>query len=252
MIDQSKQTPKIFIGTLEHGESEFEECLESIQKQQRINFEHKIIRNLPEHKAHKFLFDSWEKVRQSYDAFVKIDADNILIDSKGIFNMYQLMKEKMGSGIQVRCIDYFSKQLVPGPTMFSTQVEFKRAKRKLFPDHVDSNHSRMLKNEEVLAIEPIGFHAKYPNPRQSFFYGFHRELKGQRDLINNLYRNWIDERDEARRWAVIGALDASKFIIMKWAFDSRFVFYRYSKLRKETFTDQVIVHEFEKIYGFVS
>ena len=47
---------KIYVGTLYSGENEFEECVAAIQNQTYKNYDHFVIRDLPNKEAHVTLF----------------------------------------------------------------------------------------------------------------------------------------------------------------------------------------------------
>jgi hypothetical protein len=49
----------IFVGTLFNSESEFFEHSMAIESQKRVYIKHHVIKNLPEHKAHKELWSDW-------------------------------------------------------------------------------------------------------------------------------------------------------------------------------------------------
>jgi hypothetical protein len=60
----------------------------------------------------------------------------------------------------------------------------------------------------VRHLAPIGWHCRSPHPRQAFHYGLHRALKKQNDVISRVAAVWLDQRDEARGWALAGAMSA--------------------------------------------
>ena len=66
----------------------------------------------------------------------------------------------------------------------------------------------MLKGESVRHLAPIGWHCRTPHPRQAFHFGLHRALKKQRAMIARCAEVWLVERDEARAWALAGAMSA--------------------------------------------
>jgi hypothetical protein len=66
----------IFIGTLFNGESEFFEHSKAIVSQDKVNYTHHVIRNLPEHEAHRQLWLDWESNQNKFD-FMKIHVISI-------------------------------------------------------------------------------------------------------------------------------------------------------------------------------
>ena len=215
----------IFIGTLFNGESEFLEHSKAIQSQENVIIKHHVIKNFPEHKAHKQLWIDWQANHQKYDLFVKIDADTVLSRSTALFEIVRLFEEINVTGAQIKILDYFSCSLISGINAFNPEVKFKKKVSKLFPDKVDYNHKVVLKGNSVSHLEPIAFHCLTPNPRQSFYYGFHRMLKNQDKILALVASNWFVSKDSGREWALHGALCASKARLAK-------IFYSSSNVEK--------------------
>ena len=82
----------IFIGTLFNGESEFFEHSKAINSQDKVNYTHHVIKNLPEHEAHKQLWLDWESNQNKFDLFVKIDADTVLNRSTALYEITKLFE----------------------------------------------------------------------------------------------------------------------------------------------------------------
>ena len=215
----------IFVGTLFNGESEFFEHAMAIESQERVYINHHVIKNLPEHKAHKELWSDWCDNKNRFDLFVKIDADTVLNRSSALFEIASLFERKNVTGVQIKILDYFSKSLISGINAFNPEVKFKRRVNKLFPDKADYNHKTVLKGTEVSDLEPIAFHCLTPNPRQSFYYGFHRMKKRQKQILESVASIWLKDNDTGRGWALRGALCASETYVSEF-------FYKSSKVEK--------------------
>lgn len=211
---------KILVITLEAGEAELQECISAIKRQELIEFEHVVVRGLNERSAHKSLVSIWQSRKDQFDYMVKVDADTVLISDRALASMSDLMQREHASGLQVRLLDYFSQELIPGLNMFSREVKFKAKIPRLKPDQIDYGHSKVLKGITVANLEPIGLHGKYPLPKQSFFFGYHRWLKGQVDILKKCFDQWKIHGDEARKWALIGALSAHETKFGKLFFSS--------------------------------
>lgn len=201
--------PKIMVGTLYSGESEIVQCKSMIQNQIGVQVEHIVIPNLPEAKAHRALFDIWNKRRTEFEIFVKCDADTVLKDERSLLSIVEYKLKNNFDGLQLRLLDYFSKQYIYGLGVFSNRVVFDKPRKKLYPDRVvDRDKYSILSGNEFSFLEPIGYHCLNPHPVQSFRFGLHRELKNQESIIADTARNWLIEKDEARMWALIGAFHA--------------------------------------------
>jgi len=215
----------IFIGTLFNGESEFLEHAKAIHFQEKVIIKHHVIKNLPEHKAHEQLWIDWQANKHNFDLFVKIDADTVLNRKTALFEIAKLFEQINVTGAQIKIFDYFSCSLISGINAFNSEVKFKKKVNKLFPDKVDYNHKIVLKGELVSNLEPIAFHCLTPNPRQSFYYGFHRMIKKQNRILELVASNWLVNKDSGREWALRGALCASKAHLAK-------IFYNSSNVEK--------------------
>ena len=213
--------PRIFVGTLASGEAELEACCEAVRMQSGVAVTHSVIENLPELEAHNALWDAWDKARDQHDLFVKIDGDTILGRPTALVEIAALFARNDVTGAQILLHDYFTDRLIAGLNSFSKQVIFRRGTDRLFTDRVDMNHRIVLKGVEVQHLAPIGWHCRYPHPRQSFHFGLHRALKKQRDVIARCAEVWSRERDAARSWALTGAMAAGWKMRKEFDYSSR-------------------------------
>ena len=202
--------PRIFVGTLYSGEAEFGECCDLILQQKDVEVEHVVISHLPELEAHNALWAAWNAAKHCHDLFAKIDADTVLINGTALRRVFALFAaDRRVTGAQLLLHDYFADQLIAGVNFFSPAVIFRKANNRLFCDRVDSNHDKVLKGDAVVYLAPIGYHCKYPHALQAFHFGLHRGLKKQHQVIGEVARAWQARQDEARMWALAGAMSAS-------------------------------------------
>ena len=197
--------PSIFVGTLYSNEAEFKESTLSINNQIDVDVKHEVISNLPEWKAHNLLWKTWEKLKNQFDLFVKIDADTILTRNTALKEVALLFRNPQITGVQILLHDYFTDDLIAGLNAFSPVVKFKPSKRKLYADHADYNHQTVLKGEHVSHLAPIGWHCKFPTNYQAFHFGFRRALKKQTGIIEKCAIAYQKYKDAARLFAIIGA-----------------------------------------------
>lgn len=200
--------PRIFVGTLACGEAEFDDCCAAIAGQQDVQVTHKIIQDRPEYEAHNELWGAWNAVKVNHDVFVKVDADTVLNRDTALLEIAALFQNRDVTGAQILLHDYFTDRLISGLNAFSPAVVFKPARTRLFADHADTGHKVVLKGDAVAHLAPIGWHGRNPHAKQAFHYGFHRKLKGQMDTLRRVAQMWQDRQDDAREWALAGALSA--------------------------------------------
>lgn len=198
--------PKIFVGTLESGETEFTDCAKAIQNQSGVTVNHQVVSGLPEGEAHSRLWERWNTAKKSHDLFVKVDADTVLVDDGALLRVWKLFEsDPEVTGVQIYLQDYFSDSFIAGLSAFSPDVLFTPSNDPLKPDHADTGHKKVLKPESLLNLAPIGFHAPRPGFEQSLFYGYHRFLKGQYPILLKVMEAYKVEKDEPRRNALLGA-----------------------------------------------
>lgn len=200
--------PRIFVGTLECGEAEFNECCCAIREQQSVIVTHHVISNQSEFEAHNLLWDAWGQAKSQHDLMVKVDADTVLSRATALAEIHALFADPAVTGAQILLHDYFTDRLIAGLNAFSPVVKFRHASSRLFVDHVDSNHNVVLKGKSVAYLAPIGWHCTHPHPRQAFHFGLHRALKKQHEVIRRCATVWLEKRDVPRSWALVGAMAA--------------------------------------------
>ena len=202
--------PRIFVGTLACGEAERAECLAAVAAQTGVSITHTVIENLPELEAHNALWDAWELAKARHDLFVKIDADTVLTRPTALEEITALFTDEAVTGAQILLHDFFTDGLIAGLNAFSRAVTFRRATDRLWTDRVDGGHRVVLKGEPVRHLAPIGWHCRAPHPHQAFHFGLHRALKKQEAMIARCAEVWLVERDEARAWALVGAMSVGQ------------------------------------------
>lgn len=176
---------RVFVGTLECGEAEFELCRQRIACQEGVVVEHVVFSNLPELEAHQRLFETWNLRRQEFDLFVKVDADTVLVDERALFRLWELFTtDPEVTAVQAGLHDYFTDDMIAGLNCFSPEVSFSRPTHQVYCDRMEEiGHRRTLKPDDTLALYPIAHHCLFPHPRQAFHYGYRRWLKGQTEVI---------------------------------------------------------------------
>ncbi|MGE4338578.1 MAG: hypothetical protein AB7E55_21740 [Pigmentiphaga sp.] len=212
--------PRIFVGTMASGEAELDACRAAVKAQRGVVVHHHEIHGLRELEAHHALWDAWNAAKADFDLFAKIDADTILVDDTALERVYALFAaDPQVTGAQILVHDYFTDGLIAGLNFFHPQVVFRHTTNRLRPDVVDTNHGRQLKHEAVAHLAPIAWHCRNPYPLQAFHYGLHRALKSQTDNLRLVAVAWLRDRDDARGWALTGAMTASFWMRRHFDYD---------------------------------
>lgn len=167
---------KLLVGTLYSSENEYDECIKSIANQSYTDFDHIIIKDLPNKEAHTTLFSSFLQSKDDYDFLIKVDADMVISDSQLFAKIVAKMAEL--PEIQILSIavhDFFSDQLIYGLNTYRNTVRWDFAKENLFVDIPEVGRDGYLFDDRELA--PAAVHCADPSPYQAFHYGVHRGLK---------------------------------------------------------------------------
>lgn len=176
--DSNTQFPscRLLVGTLYSKENEFPECVRSIMSQTYSNFDHIVIKDLPNKEAHVSLFKTFMEESERYELLIKVDADMVLLSP----NLFTDIIKKMNDhpDIQILSIavqDFFSDQLIFGLNAYRNTVRWDFSKENLFVDIPLTEHKYIHFDGQELA--PAAIHSGDPSPYHAFHYGVHRGLK---------------------------------------------------------------------------
>lgn len=173
---ETKNNPRIYVGTLYSNENEFEDCVRSIQQQTYQHFDHYIFKNLPNKEAHVALFKSFVERAKEYAFLIKVDADMVLSDPALFEKIVKKMEELPDIEILTIAVDdFFSDQLIFGLNTYRNTVHWDFAKENLFVDIPNVPRERYFFDDKELA--PAATHCSNPSPFQALHYGVHRGLK---------------------------------------------------------------------------
>ena len=204
---------RVFVGTMTCGEGDFTECCKAIAAQSGVEVEHHVIENLPEKLAHNTLWEAWRQRRDSFDLFVKVDADTVLAHGSVLSDVLAIMEQNPRvTGIQAPLHDFFTDGFINGLNCFSPQVTFQDSADDLFCDRqVDVNHDITLGSTQVpQSLQPAGLHCHFSTEIQAFHFGVHRALKGQFHIIERVKHAWKVHKDKMRGLVILGAQFSSQ------------------------------------------
>ena len=205
-------TPRIFVGTLHVDEAEFDACKAALAAQVDVRVTHHVISGLPELEAHNSLWSTWNGVKTEFDLFVKIDADTVLMHEDALICVWRLFEHDCDvTGPQIPILDYYTDRLIVGLNCFTPTVIFTPAQSRLHCDRVDTNHKKVLRDEQVTDLTPIAWHGQEPALEQAFHFGLHRGRKKQWGLLSKVAVAWLEKGGAGRLWALAGAHAASRW-----------------------------------------
>ena len=211
---------RIFVATLYAGENEFEECVESINRQKGVTFEHVILKHLGNKEAADTLYKTFMERSAEFDLLIKIDADTVLVDDHLFSNISHKFRENDWLDLlEIPLHDFLSDQLIWGLNSFRSTVKWKPAQENLFVDDFKPvPKNRWISDCKELA--PAGIHCKNPSHLQAFHYGVYKGLKviqpeiGEKviskihsnmEKIERTYAHFKRKRDIRLGFAVLGA-----------------------------------------------
>jgi len=170
-------TMRILVGILHTIENEYDECIDSIRRQNHEAFEYFVLRGLPDREAHHTLYRTFMKRADEFDIFLKVDAD-MVIPSEHLFSgIARRFKEcPCMDMLTVLVHDFFSDRLIKGMHAFRSTVTWKCGEEMVFTDGgVNITKEQKYTDSEELA--PAAIHCKNPSGYQAFHYGLHRGVK---------------------------------------------------------------------------
>jgi len=167
---------RLLVGTLHTIENEFEECITSIKEQRYQNFEHVILKNIPNKEAHDTLYKTFMERADEFDLFIKVDAD-MVIENKNLFSgiVYKFRKNPLMKDLEIAVYDFFSEQLIWGMHTYRNNVKWQKNEENLFVDSCPVLPEEKIYDDSDLA--PAAIHCKNPSLFQAFHYGVHKALK---------------------------------------------------------------------------
>lgn len=213
------ELPRVFVGTMHTCEGDLEACVDIIQKQRGVVVTHFLVSGLGEKDAHNALWKAWRDAKSGHDLFVKVDADTVLRSEDTLSDICHMFRAVPRlTGLQAPLHDYMTDDFINGLNAFSPKVTFNDTQDELYCDRkVDVDHDVVLRDKELpMSLRPAGFHCHYANSRQSFHYGIHRALKGQKIVLEKVFNAWFQnkigkEQNVNRAYALIGAQFSTRF-----------------------------------------
>lgn len=213
------ERPRILVGTLYCGENEFSVLEQSLQEQSYTHWEHIVFENLPNKEAHDRLYRTFMDEQDSFDLFLKLDADMVLRSDEGLRRIVEIFDAKAElDHLTLAVQDWYSDSLIEGLHTFSDRASWPVRSDSRFVDASPAVPGERLKLWDHPA--PIVDHSPDPSPIQAFQFGVHRALKvvqperwrmrygqtrAQWRLLQRCWRHFESERDRRLGLAILGA-----------------------------------------------
>jgi len=172
----STSLPRILVLTLFCGEAEYERCKLSVSQQEGVSTEHVCFEWLPNLEAHEALYRTILSRAGEFDAFLKLDADMVLVHERALLEAWQIFVDVPDTDhLSIPVYDHPSGSYLMGFHLFSPRVSWSFPLDPLFPDS----------NPNVPGFERIDFgiqrrlidHMPSPSKEQAFALGVHRASK---------------------------------------------------------------------------
>lgn len=203
---------KILVGTLYSGENEYEECLAAINNQTYKDFDHIVIKDLPELEAHNKLYKTFIEHADTYELLVKVDADMVICSPNLFAEIIKVMMDRPDIDVySIAVQDFFSGILINGLNTYRNTVQWDFQRNTIFVDIPEVTREKTFYDQEELA--PAAIHCKNPSKIQAFRYGLHRGLKSIQRIhstthwafLEKTWKNFLKSKDLRIGLAVLGA-----------------------------------------------
>lgn len=213
------RNPKILVGTLYSGETQFPYCVTSLERQNYQNWEHKVFRFLPNKQAHDALYRYFMRSSGNFELFVKLDADMIFLRETCFQEIITLFEKNTNLvHLQSAVHDWLTDSPIMGLHVFRNDTRWNISGEKLFVDLQPEINGEKLD----LWDHPAPFVVHNPNPSkfQAFHFGVHRALKAiqpfrlvfrenqyhaQTDMLKKIWKNFMASNDMRQGHASLGA-----------------------------------------------
>lgn len=206
------------VGVMYTGEQEMNDCLSALAAQRHGKWDLFTINFMDERSAHNELYKTFMKNSESYQYFLKVDADMVLNGPNTLSEIDKFLRST--PNVDHACFsvkDYMSQMAILGMHVFTRRAEWILPVEQLYPDKSPEIPGRKV--DVWVAPAPIATHAAKPSSVQAFRYGSHRALKAlnpsnvhmaafQSAVLDRVikHKNW--SMDIALRYALLGAWHA--------------------------------------------
>lgn len=166
---------KVLVLTLESGEGEAFESAESV-KRQDYECSHVVFSGYSNKAAHDKLYQHIMDHYDSYDIFIKLDADMVFETTSVVQTIVkQFRSDSNLDWLSVQVFDYFTDTYIWGMHVFSNRCSWSISSDAVFVDPAPKFPGNRLRVATLPGAEIS--HCKSPTDLQAKLFGYHRALK---------------------------------------------------------------------------
>jgi hypothetical protein len=203
---------KVLFLIMYSGEGDYELCKESVYAQEGILPTIYEVKHHPMQEAHKMIYSYWNKHKDEYDMFVKLDADCVLANNTKAIDVYNAMQLRTNlAGLGIWTQDFVRNRLIPALIFgnrhctfnienVTSKAAFDTSVYQIEPGYVFDDTS--IAN----ALAPAAFHGYHSTPMQTFAQGVKRRIRrgGQWDIYEIVRSEFINNPEILRFMFLIG------------------------------------------------
>jgi hypothetical protein len=171
-----RRSPRVLVLTLYSGEAEYDRCRASLAAQDYTAWEQRSLEHLPNREAHGTLYRTIMSEAESFDFFLKLDADMVLADAAVLGDLVRAFEDRPAlDHLVVAVSDWMTDSRIIGAHMFSKRVRWQPLSDGLYVDPDPE-----FPGEKLVVPDPardLVLHAIDPSLLQAFHFGAHRALQ---------------------------------------------------------------------------
>lgn len=197
--DSSFADAKILVLMLYSGENEYEDSRRALERQTHRNWELRVFSGLPDKEAHLALYEEIMRCGDTYDIYVKLDADMVLSDDDALSRIARFHAAHPDADqVSFALHDILSDSHILGLITFTGRARWDLGSTEpLFVDEMPAVPGQRFTVWDPQP--PIAVHCPNPHDFQAFHFGAHRMMKALQR--NRRSKRWIQS---ALQWRLLG------------------------------------------------
>ncbi len=164
---------KFLVGVLSAGETEYEDCIAALKKQDLKDWDLFEIKNQTKKVAHDTLYSHFMREAAHYEYFLKLDADMVFSNENVLQTIYDLCYQENLAHLMSYVFDCPSQLAIPGVQIYRADCVWEGSTDLLNTDY----SPKVFGKSKVLMDERWIEHMPHSSDYQMFRYGIHKGLK---------------------------------------------------------------------------